>query len=432
MTDTRIGRMCRPRATWLILGAIAAFAFTACTDLTSLEQSNPGQLSAGTIYVPANAQLLVNGAVGDFECAFSRYVVGSGILSDELTNAISQTTNIDYDRRTIQTNQSYGTGTCNGGAQQPPIYTPLSTARASADTIVAKLEGWTDAEVPNRTKLIARAAAYAGYSLVLLGEGMCSASINVGPELSPADLFAEAKTRFDKAIAAASASADAQILAFATLGRARAELDLGDLAAAAADAATITDPTFVVNISTDATNARRQNMIYVHTVQNFFSSVDPSFRGLTFGGVNDPRVTVTNSGRVGTAGTPMWTSAKATSFTSPIAVAKWAEARLIVAENLVATNDLNGATAIINELHTRAGIPAYDNTGQSAAQVLAQVLEERRRELFLEGHRLGDVRHYDLPLVPAPNSTYQSGGEYGAQRCFPLPDVERINNPNIG
>jgi len=432
MTHSRRGRTGRSRATLLAVGTIAALVVAACTDLTSLEQSNPGQLSAGTIYVPANAQLLVNGAVGDFECAFSRYVVGSGILSDELMNAISQTANMDYDRRTLQTNQTYGTGSCSDGTQQPRVYTPLSVARAAGDTIVAKLEGWTDAEVPDRTKLIGRAAAYAGYSLVLLGEGMCSAAINVGPELQSADVFAEAKTRFDKAITAAAASGDAQMVAFATLGRARVQLDLGNLAAAAADAATITDPAFVVNISTDATNARRQNIIYVHTVQNFFSSVDPSFRGLTFGGVADPRVTVTNSGKVGTAGTPMWTSAKARAFTSPIAIAKWAEARLIVAENLVATNDLNGAAAIINELHTRAGIPAYDNTGQTAAQVLAQVLEERRRELFLEGHRLGDVRHYNLPLLPAAGTAYQSGGEYGDQRCFPLPDVERINNPNIG
>ena len=38
---------------------------TACSDLTALKQSNPGQLSAGTIYVPANATLLVNGAISD-------------------------------------------------------------------------------------------------------------------------------------------------------------------------------------------------------------------------------------------------------------------------------------------------------------------------------------------------------------------------------
>src|SRR5579872_3430613 len=80
---------------------LAALLAGACTDLTTLTQSNPGALGAATVFTPVNAQLIVNGAIGDFECAFSRYVVGSGLLSGELANAISQTANFDYDRRTI-------------------------------------------------------------------------------------------------------------------------------------------------------------------------------------------------------------------------------------------------------------------------------------------------------------------------------------------
>src|SRR5437868_4930827 len=100
----------------------------ACRDITSLQQSNPGSLSAASTYVPANAQLLVNGAIGDFECAFSRFVVGSGLFTDELSDAIASTANFDYDRRTITSSASYGTQTCNSANQQPAIYTTLSTA----------------------------------------------------------------------------------------------------------------------------------------------------------------------------------------------------------------------------------------------------------------------------------------------------------------
>ncbi|MBC8088785.1 MAG: RagB/SusD family nutrient uptake outer membrane protein, partial [Phycisphaerae bacterium] len=64
-------------------------------------------------------------------------------------------------------------------------------------------------------------------------------------------------------------------------------------------------------------------------------------------------------------------------------------------------------------------------------QVLATIIEDRRRELFLEGHRLGDIRRYSIPLAPAAGAAYPGGGAYGTQSCFPLPDVERINNPNI-
>ena len=95
------------------------------------------------------------------------------------------------------------------------------------ETIAAKLRGWTDAEMPvgsNRTRMIAQAEAYAGYSLVLLGESMCSAAINVGPELSSAQLLQEAKLRFDKAITHAEAANDAPTLSMARLGRAQASV----------------------------------------------------------------------------------------------------------------------------------------------------------------------------------------------------------------
>ena len=417
------------------LSILALLAGVACREVTTLEQSNPGSLSASSVYTPVNAQLLVNGAIGDFECAFSRYVTGSGLFIDELSDAISNTTNFNYDRRTIVSNESYGTGAC-GNNQQPPIYTTLSTARGSTDTALAKLRGWTDAEMPagvNRTKLIGQVAAYAGYSLVLLGEGMCSAAINVGPELTPAQLFAEAKIRFDSAIVSATAASDATTINLATLGRARTLLDLGDAANAEKDAVKI-PANFVVNMSTDATNSRRQNFVFVSVNTNSWSTVDASFRGLTINGAPDPRVAVTNSGRAGTAaGTQVWTVDKYNSFTAAMPVARYAEAQLIVAEARLAAGDLTGAAAAINAVRaTRAGLPTYSATGQTAADVKAQIIEERRRELYLEGHRLGDIRRLSIPLTPAAGTPYgPGGGTYGSQTCFPLPDVEKINNPNI-
>src|SRR5215218_5495468 len=166
----------------LPLAVATSVTLAACTELTTLKQENPGQLDASGLYVPANAQLLVNGVIADFECAYQRYVVGSAIFTDELTNAMSSSTNFDYDRRTLPTSAAYGTATC-GNNQTPPIYSTLSIPRATGDTIFAKLQGWTDAEVANRQKLMAQAQVYTGYSITLLGEGMCSAAINLGPEM---------------------------------------------------------------------------------------------------------------------------------------------------------------------------------------------------------------------------------------------------------
>ncbi|MGH7618623.1 MAG: RagB/SusD family nutrient uptake outer membrane protein [Gemmatimonadaceae bacterium] len=418
------------------IGAVAAvIVAAACSDLTTLTQSNPAALSATTVYTPANAQLFTNGAISDFECAFSRYVVGSGLLMDELSNSFSSGSNFDYDARRNPTNASYGTGTC-GSNQQPPIYTTLSVARRSTDTAVARLKEFKDSDLPtgvNRSKLIGQAYAYAGYTIVLLGEGMCTAAINVGPELTPAQIFAEAKIRFDSSIAYATTGSDPTTVSFATLGRARTQLDLGNTAAAGTDAATVPS-TFVVNMSTDALNVRRENFAFITINQNSWATIDPSFRGLTINGAADPRVAVTNTGKNGTAsGTQIFTPDKYPALNTVMPIARYAEAQLIVAEAKLAANDIAGATTAINAARaTHPGLPAFSSAGLAASDVKTQIIEERRRELFLEGHRLGDIRRYAIPLSPAAGTAYTiGGGTYGSQNCFPLPDVEKINNPNI-
>ncbi len=418
------------------VASIGCIGLAACTEITALQQNNPGQVSASSLYVPANAQLLVNGAISDYECAHTRYVVGSGLLIDELSNAIGAVANFDYDARRLTTNATYGTGVC-GTNQQPPIYTTLSGARGSADTVLARLREWKDADMPsgvNRTQLIGQAATYAGLSLVLLGEGMCSAAINVGPELTPTQLFAEAKIRFDSAVTSATAANDAATLNLALLGRARTLLNLRQLGPAATDAARI-PASFVANTGTDNVNARRQNFSFLTINQNSFATVDVSYRGLTIDGVADPRVAVTNTNRNGTAqGTIIWTPNKYPLVTSLTPIARAAEAQFIVAEARLESGDLAGAVAAINTVRaSRTGVPAYNGAGQTAAQIRATLIEDRRRELFLEGHRLGDIRRYNLALTPATGAPYPvGGGVYGSQNCFPLPDVERVNNPNIG
>jgi starch-binding outer membrane protein, SusD/RagB family len=214
------------------------------------------------------------------------------------------------------------------------------------------------------------------------------------------------------------------------LGRARASLDLGDKAAAGVDAAKI-PAGFVVNVSTNATAVRQQNFAFLSINQAKWASVDPSFRGLTVNGAPDPRVAVTNLNQPTTTGVALWAADKYAALATTMPVARYAEAQLIVAESKLAANDIPGAVAAINAVRAAKSVPAYDATGQTAAQVLAQIVEERRRELFLEGHRLGDLRRYGLPILPAAGTPFLSGGTYGTQACFPLPDVERINNPNI-
>lgn len=433
--DASVVRVAR-RGSRQILSACAAIAAlagalttTACKEITTLEQTNPGQLGSD-VFSPQNADLIVNSSRGDFQCAFNEYIVASGTFMDELSNAISQVSNYDLDRRTITPDSPVGTSDCTS-QQFAGVYTPLSIARASNNVAVTYLEGWTNAQVPDRDHLIGVASAYAGYSLVLLGEGMCSAALDKGPELTPAQLFADAMVRFDTAVVAATRAGDTPTLNLALLGRARTELDLGNSADAAADAQLI-PAGFEVDIDHDATATRRQNLVYIQTLLAEFASVDTSIQNRYAVLPHDPRIAVTNTGNLGSDGfTTIWSADKDALPTSPQALAKYSEAQLIIAENDVNTGDLTDAIAIINELREAAGQPDFSPASPTAPMVMAEIVEQRRREFFLEGHRLGDIRRLGLPLSPATGAPYVSGGVYADQSCFPLPNVERINNPNL-
>jgi hypothetical protein len=416
----------------LAAAAVATAMIAACRDVGSLTQANPGALSAGGLFAPSNAALIVNSSQGDFECAYNNYIVTTGLFVDELADAINFGDDVDIDRRTITPANGYGTNTCVD-QQVPGLYGPLSASRASNDRAFEALETWTDAQVPNRSKLIATAAVYSGYSLVLMAEALCSAAIDLGPELSDDQLLALAKSRFDTAVVAATRAGDSQTLNLARLGRARTLLDMKNSAAAAADAALI-PAGFEVDIGHDAVQTRRQNLVFVATRQQFFFSVDTSIVNAYVSDSTDQRIAADPTGQAGsTKITNIWAPRKASTATAPQALAKYSEAQLILAENALNAGSLAAARDYINVVRTAAGVaPFAPAGGLTAANVKAQLIEERRRELFLEGHRMGDLRRYGL-LLPVAGALYPwLNGTYSAQSCFPLPDVERINNPNIG
>jgi hypothetical protein len=251
-------------------------------------------------------------------------------------------------------------------------------------------------------------------------------------------MFAEAEARFDKAISAATTANNQARLNRARVGRARARLNQGETAEARADAALV-PAGFVRNATySGAGGARRANLVLTQMYRGGFSSVDPSFRGLTVGGVADSRVVVVDGGINGhDNATRIWRQTKYPAIGTPIPIASYDEAQLIIAEIDAATGTPAGiasAEAIINGLRARASLPPY--VAGTAAQTQADVLEERRRELFLEGQRLGDIVRFNITMSPAAGTSYPvKGGVYGthtgSQLCMPLPDLERNNNPSM-
>jgi starch-binding outer membrane protein, SusD/RagB family len=409
---------------WAFLSIATLCTALACSNL--LDVKAPDAINTSTLEQPASAQLLVFSAIGDFDCAYGSYVVASGLMSDELTETTLTAARWSYDRRDIDPNEAlYSTDGCDpsvsGGIG---TYTPISTARFTADHILGLLEGWSDDQVPNRQYLIAQSAAYSGYSRILLGEGFCTAAIAGGPALSSQEIFQTAVAKFDTAVAAAQAAENDSTLNLALVGRARAKLDAGDNAGALADA-TLVPEGFTYYATYDAATGRRSNRVYTENNAGTTVSVTPEYQNL-----GDPRVSVTDQGETASdRHTELWTQNKYSDGSASILIASYVEAQLIAAE---ATGG-SAAIGILNSLRTSHSLPALASSSDPAV-VKADIASERARWLFLQGTHFFDVRRLSLPLIPAAGGSYSrvyhKGGNYGSETCMPIPAVETNNNPN--
>lgn len=424
---------------WLALAAVVLAAGAAAACENALRVESPGRIPAGPLENPANAALLVNGAVTDFECAFGGYVVVGALVGEEFDDVTQTADRWPYDRRDVQSrDRRYATSQCDAIG----VYTPLQAARVSANNVRRLLEVWTDAEVPNRQLQIATAAAYEAWSILLLGEAFCTTvlstvegqTFNYGDEITRQQALAEAETRFTQAIDVATqvGASAANLRNMALLGRARTRLDLNNTAGARSDAAQV-PASFVFTVTTSGISARRQNRVYNESNNLGVSSTV----GARYRAMNDPRVPYVDLNRPNALGVPAVAQLKYTSNATPIPLATGDEAQLIIAE-IDAANAATAANAIaiINTFRSRGNQGPYGGA-VDAASLRNEVIDQRRRELFLEGTHLGDIVRYGLTLTPATGAAFPAGGQYGTQQCtgadarvgLPLPDIERQNNP---
>ena len=187
----------------------------------------------------------------------------------------------------------------------------------------------------------------------------------------------------------------------ARVGRARARLDLKKLTEAAADAILV-PAGFVRNAEfTEGGAAQRENRIYNLTIRNDYLSVAAPYRNLTVNGVAgnvpDPRVKVKDAGKKANDGvTPLFQQQKFIAQTggTPIPIASWNEAQLIYAEAVGGQAGLDA----INRVRTANGVPTLAGPAPTGQAFTDLVLEERRRQLFSEGQRYGDMLRYNLPV----------------------------------
>lgn len=429
---TRIlSRMARTKHRSLLGLALGTTLF-ACDTHRLLDVTTPNQVPVATLDDPGNAALMVNSAVGDYQCALGSAIVVEALIAGEMNDAQLGAAQWDYARRTANTltNGIYGTAGCSA-TQAPGIYLPLSTARYDADHGINDLKSWTDAQVPGRSGLLAIADLYAGFSYSMLGMSMCQAAFDNGPAVNQQGMFALAEKRFTDAIAAAQAAGADSVRFAAYDGRARVRLFQGNTAGALADAQLV-PPGFVMNASTSGTGLRLYNRVYAVTKQYGFYSIPSWSQNMTTeNGEIDPRsaTQLANTRSANNNQTIIYTANKyIAGDAAPIPMASYKEAQLIMAEVQGGAQ----AVSIVNAMRAAVGLKPYVGP-TDATSIKNLVIDERRRVLFLEGFRNYDIERFKIPFNPPVGDPFPvGGGTYGNTTCLPLPDIEKNNNPSLG
>ena len=151
-------------------------------------------------------------------------------------------------------------------------------------------------------------------------------------------------------------------------------------------------------------------------------------RSMAFLGTTDP-ITIKYSD-------PTWISYTAVNNTSPvflhnIIIFRLADIKLLKAEALAAIGNLGGARMLLNEVRTLSGLGASTATD---ANLFEAIIDERGRELFLEGHRYYDlvrlakktgITKFGSGSTPRINSSEFQQGKY----IWPIDPSLIIANP---
>jgi starch-binding outer membrane protein, SusD/RagB family len=404
----------------------------ACDSL--LEVDLPGRVQGSDLNDPTFANTLVLSAQGDFECALNSYVWSMGLWTTDIHPANITRTNQLVAQRNEAVRQLSGLGsagnqpTCRQ-TNPPPLYLPLQTARVQASNAINIIGQFDEASVPAKRFLIGKAHAYRGYAIQLLSEAFCEVTFDAGPIETREQGFQRAVDDFTAALdlltnvtSGGNAEEAAQLVNMALIGRARARLNLGDAPGVLADAAAVSEG-FVRYVDRTPTSTQTRNTIYDETRDNSIA-VAEAYHNLEVDGVPDPRVQVSHVGfGIGADGlTDVWAQLKYMTLGDDIPFATWREAQLMIAE----VEGGQTAVDIINLLRSTHDLPSFSSDDPAA--IRAQVLEERRRELWLQGTRLGDMLRNDIPFVTGLTPKLEP---YGPLTCIPLPDREELANDNF-
>jgi len=407
------------RAFGRLLGAVAVLASVGCNEFLTVE--NPNLVDVSALDPVRDATTLANSAQQNFAVFHGWSVMYSSWFNGESIVAETFPTRNEFGRR--DTNEA-------NGSLNTDVWGPLSLSAASTKIVL-------DLALPNPTTNInyARAALWRGYTFLYMQQDFCTGVVDSGSELTSAQMLDSAVVHFTRAITVGNAngSADALALARAALvGRARAHLQAGRGAQAAADAAAVPagftfSLPYVDNL---AQRTRLGNRFWQFTLDRGSIGVSEAFRVRP-----DTRVRYKTPSEHSLAPQDPSTGAwfiqdKYPAFNSSVRIASKLEADYIAAE----VAGTQAQLALIAARRAAAGVGAY--TGPTdAASVLREFLWQKSLDFFLEGQRQGDWRRHPNSMtgIPVPGAPYFKPGfpAIGNKTCYPLPLAEKDNNPNL-
>ena len=160
---------------------------SACDRLLNVD--NPGNVPIDALNNPALMQTLEAASLQQFECAYANFVATAGVLSGEYWIANGFVNSHPWEwRGVVQIKSEPGScGTRN--ATSLGFYTPMQQARFQLDDLFERASSFTDADVPNRQRMLTEARAYAGYAYLILGETMCDMTVDNGPKMTSQDVW---------------------------------------------------------------------------------------------------------------------------------------------------------------------------------------------------------------------------------------------------
>jgi hypothetical protein len=385
---------------WMVAG-LGLVALPACT----FDARNQGAITEPGLEDQRAVVALVQGVVGDYDFAFQRSSLFSGLISDEVRSSGTYTSWRAADVDGVVDANSATTGVQNISAEW---WVRLHRARVLAEVAYDRVDGSLVGQ--QRASLMALSRVYSGMSYRDIGEYFCSAAYDAGPEVARAQSLERARTHLTESIALAGEAGVDSVATLARLIRGQVNYSLGDLDAALADVRSV--PKGFKWNAHYRDGAYEANETYVYMNEQALATVESGFSA-----TGDPRVPVKANGKGADKVTARFDQQKFTAHTN-IGLAKWQEARLIEAEILLARGQVSSAVALMNEVRTAAGLAALSST-LTAAQAEAALRTERKHELFMEGQRMLDMRRWGL---------FPQGWQ---ATCVPIPASELATNPNI-